>query len=134
MKFLFVLFLFITGGGLAPSRKKVIQIDIASLVNARPVTTFTKGKLITWTKGIDGNGKADGYLTQSAALFKGDMKAHALPDNSVNAANHLHPDILLHYNNSDAVHNQARFVSGEGDFFIYLRNKLINSILIKQIY
>jgi hypothetical protein len=99
-------------------KSKVIQIDVSYLLNARPVTTLTNGKLISWTKGIDGNGDGDGYLTHSAAEFNGDKDAHALPDNPVFAANTDHPEIKLHYNNTDSAHNQARFVSGEGEFTI----------------
>ena len=47
----------------------VIQFKIASVLNARPVTILNNGKLITWQTGIDGGGKGDGYLTQSAAAF-----------------------------------------------------------------
>ncbi|MFI5162321.1 MAG: hypothetical protein ACHQHN_13665 [Sphingobacteriales bacterium] len=99
-------------------KSKVIQIDISSLLNARPITTLTSNKLISWTKGIDGGGDGDGYLTQSAAEFNGDKDAHALPDNPVFAANAQHPEIVLHYDNADSIHNQARFVSGEGEFTI----------------
>src|SRR3954447_10339157 len=67
----------------AAQSKKVVQIDITALLNARPVTTLKKGKLTTWTKGIDGNGLADGYLTKSAASFVGDKEAHALPDEAL---------------------------------------------------
>src|SRR5450432_1083194 len=97
---------------------KVIQFDVTGLLNGRPVTTLTKGKLITWTKGIDGNGLADGYLTQSAAAFNGDKDAHAVPDEPLIPANEKHPEILLHYNNNDEKGNQVRFVSGAGEFTI----------------
>ncbi|HTE01335.1 MAG TPA: hypothetical protein VK668_18745 [Mucilaginibacter sp.] len=101
-----------------PQKSKVIQIDISALLNARPVTTLTNGKLISWTKGIDGNGDGDGYLTHSAAEFNGDKDAHALPDKPVFLANAHHPEIALYYNNTDSTHYQARFVSGEGEFEI----------------
>jgi hypothetical protein len=101
-----------------PQKGKVIQIDISALLNARPVTTLTSDKLISWTKGIDGNGDGDGYLTRSAAEFNGDKNAHSLPDNPVFPANMQHPEIMLHYANTDSVHNQARFVSGDGEFDI----------------
>jgi hypothetical protein len=101
-------------------KSRVIQIDISALLNARPVTTLTGNKLIIWTKGIDGNGYGDGYLTQSAAEFNGDKDAHALPDNPVFAANAQHPEIMLHYDNADSVHNQARFISGEGEFAVHV--------------
>jgi hypothetical protein len=86
---------------------KVIQFDIGNVLNARPVTTLTHNKLVTWKKGIDGDGLADGYLTLSAALFNGDIDLHALPDNPVFSANSSHPEIKLHYSNTDSLHNQA---------------------------
>ena len=98
---------------------KIIQIDISGLLNARPVTTLTANKLISWTKGIDGNGDGDGYLTHSAAAFNGDKDAHALPDNLLFSPQmHNIPKIILHYDNADSIHNQARFVSGAGEFTI----------------
>ncbi|WP_184544599.1 hypothetical protein [Mucilaginibacter sp. FT3.2] len=95
---------------------KTIQINIDTLLNARPVTTFANGKLASWTKGIDGNGQGDGYLTMAAALFNGDKSPHALPDNPLIAPTSLHPAIKLHYNNGDSISSQARYVSGEGEF------------------
>jgi len=91
---------------------QVIQFDIYKILNARPVTTLTGGRLITWKKGIDGNGMGDGYLTMSAALFNGDKEAHALPDDPVFAANASHPEIKLHYSNKDSLHYQACAISG----------------------
>jgi hypothetical protein len=91
---------------------KVVQIDLSKILNARPVTSLTNGKLIPWAKGIDGNGLADGYFTMSAALFNGDKGPHALPDNPVFAANASHPEILLHYSNNDSLHFQACGIIG----------------------
>jgi len=99
-------------------KNRTVQIDISSLLNARPVTTLNVNKLVGWTKGIDGNGDGDGYLTHSAAEFNGDKHVHALPDNPVFPANAQHPEIILHYDNADSIHNQARFVSGAGGFTI----------------
>jgi hypothetical protein len=102
----------------SPAHKKninVIQFDIAKILNARPVTTLRNGKLIPWAKGIDGNGLADGYLTMSAALFNGDKDPHALPDNPVFAANASHPEIKLHYSNSDSLNDQACAIAGAGE-------------------
>jgi hypothetical protein len=101
-----------------PQKSKVVQVDISNLLNARPVTTLTDNKLVSWTKGIDGNGDGDGYLTHSAAEFNGDKDAHALPDDPLFAANADHPEIKLHYNNINGTHSQARFVSGAGEFTI----------------
>jgi hypothetical protein len=91
-----------------------VQFDLNKILNARPVTIVANHRLVTWTKGIDGNGLADGYLSQSAALFNGDKGAHALPDNPVFAANSSYPEIMLHYSNNDTLHNQACSIAGEG--------------------
>jgi len=99
-------------------KPKVIQIDVSSILNARPVTVLNHGKLIGWTTGIDGGGSGDGYLTMASALFNGDKSLHALPDKPVFAANNFHPEIKLHYSNSDTVSNQSHNVAGEGEFTI----------------
>ena len=96
-------------------KNKVIQFDISHILNARPVTTLTNNKLVTWKQGIDGGGKADGYLTYSAAIFNGDVDPLALPDNPVFPANEFHPTIKLHYDNKDAVNNQAFSLVGAGE-------------------
>ena len=104
MKILILIFAIIllkADGALSQQKNnEVIQFDISKILNARPVTTLYKNKLITWSKGIDGGGIADGYLTISAALFNNDKNPHALPDNPIFPANESHPEIKLHYSNS----------------------------------
>jgi len=92
---------------------KVIQFKIASVLNARPVTILNNGKLITWQTGIDGGGKGDGYLTQSAAAFNHQDSTHALPDNALFPATEAHPEIQLHYSNGDSVNYQTCNLAGE---------------------
>jgi hypothetical protein len=92
---------------------KIIQLDIIKLLNARPVTVLTDNKLITWNKGIDGNGIGDGYATYSAAVFNGDKAPHALPDDALIAANDSHPEVKLHYSNRDTLNKQACNIAGE---------------------
>jgi hypothetical protein len=111
--FIFAIYLLYIPGSQTPENNAV-QFDLNKILNARPVTVVTNHRLVTWTKGIDGNGLADGYLTQSAALFNGDKDAHALPDNPIFAANSSHPEIALHYSNNDTLHNQAYSITGEG--------------------
>jgi hypothetical protein len=129
IKWLLILFLIVICSGFSP-QKQAIQIDISSLLNARPVTTLTSGKLVSWTKGIDGNGDGDGYLTHSAAEFNGDKDAHALPNDPVFKANAQHPEIALHYNNNDSKSYQARFVSGEGEFEIKVPKQHYSAIYL----
>jgi hypothetical protein len=96
--------------------EKVIQINLDKVLNARSVTTLTNGKLVTWTMGIDGGGIADGYLTMAASQFKGDKNPKALPDNPLFPATDKHPEVLLHYSNSDSVSNQTVAVTVAGSF------------------
>ncbi len=100
---------------------KVIQIDVSAVLNARSVTTLSKGNLTTWTTGID---KEDGYLTMASARQGGDADPHALPDNPLIPASTSHPAILLHYSNDSETQDQTRCLPDSGDFsFKVLRNK-----------
>jgi hypothetical protein len=110
--FVFLLFSSVSSG----KKEQVVQINIDKILNARPVTTLTDGKLVTWTKGIDGNGEADGYLTMAAALFNGDKDPKALPDNPLFTPTDKHPEVLLHYSNHDGVSKQAVAINGTGSF------------------
>lgn len=96
-------------------RSKVIQVDISSLLNVRPVTTLTNGKIVPWTKGVD---RENGYLTMSAAKFNGETDPKAIADDPLILATSHHPAILLHYNNSDAAKPQAMLVADTNAFTI----------------
>lgn len=104
-------------GSVRSAGEEVIQVDVSALLNARPVTTLTNGKLVSWTRGIDGGGRGNGYLTMAAALAVGDKNPKALPDNPLFPASGLRPEMLLHYSNDDGVKNQARAVEN-GEFTI----------------
>lgn len=119
----FIFCILINIGAYSQQPGREIQINIDTLLNARPVTTLTKGKLVTWTKGIDGDGQGDGYLTMAAALFNKDIAPHALPDNPHIGATTKHPSITLHYKNKDGINPQARYVSGVGNFGFYVPQK-----------
>src|SRR6266478_1032815 len=73
----FILICLLTG--LSTHASNVIQIDVRPILTGRAVTTFTDSKLVPWTKGVDGRGRADGYLTMEAAIANGDTNANALP-------------------------------------------------------
>src|SRR5271170_5197035 len=88
------------------------------LLNARPVTTLTGGKLVSWLGGIDGGGRGDGYLTMAAARANGDLEPHALPDAAIFPATARYPEIALHYANDDGEGKQAYALSGAGEFAI----------------
>jgi|SRR5665213_2546441 len=125
MKQLFIpIFLIFGFTGAKAQHRRVIQFNIDKLLNARPVTVLNHNGLVSWTKGIDGGGMADGYLTQSAALFNGDKNPHALPDNPIFEANGSHPEIKLHYSNSGSNSNQACVITGAGEVeFTVLKGK-----------
>ncbi|AYL98788.1 hypothetical protein [Mucilaginibacter celer] len=110
-----ITYAFFVLGASAQQNKKNIQVNINKLLNARPVTTATDGKLQNWTIGIDGAGKGDGYLTATAASLNGDKNTNALPDNPLIPSNSHHPEILLHYKNGDAG-NQAHNIAGVDSF------------------
>lgn len=116
MKQLFIpVFLIFGFTGAKAQHRRAVQFNIDKILNARPITVLSNSQLVTWTKGIDGNGLGDGYLTRSAALFNGDNNPHALPDNSLFGANSSHPEIKLHYPNSGSNRNQACAIAGAGE-------------------
>lgn len=96
----------------ARHQTQTVQFDISKILNARPVSTLKNNHITKWTTGIDGGGLGDGYLTFSAALFNGDKEPHALPDNPVFGATDKHPEIKLHYSNSDSAHSQTCNIKG----------------------
>lgn len=101
----------------APARADTtVQIPVASILNCRPVTTFTGGKISTWTIGIDGNGNSDGYLTAAASAFMGDKGLKSLPDSGIIHADARHPEVVLNYSDADSARFQGRYVRGTGDF------------------
>jgi hypothetical protein len=117
-KYLFIGLVFsslIICAGYKYQTNKVIQVDISSLLNIRPVTTLTNGKLIPWTKGVD---RENGYLTTAAALANGETNPKAIADDPLIPANEHHPAILLHYNNNDGSKNQAMLLADTNSFTI----------------
>jgi len=113
MKSAIVLLAVMVYGVAQPRHDKVVQFNIERILNARPVTTFSSGKLTTWKNGIDGGGNGDGYLTKSAVAFNGDAAAHALPDDPLIPADGYHPAIQLHYANNDSLNYQACRMRGD---------------------
>ncbi len=87
-----------------------VQVNVTSLLDARAVTTFSNGKLYTWSKGIDGNGGSDGYITHSAAVFLGRTDVLTLPDSALFPANANHPAMILNYSNSDSTGFQTHYL------------------------
>ncbi len=96
----------------------VIQEDVSTLLTGRAVTTLTEGKIVPWTKGIDGKGLGDGFMTESAAAANGDKDVKALPDDGCFKATVSHPFVRLNFTDGDAKSPQTRSVEGEGQFTI----------------
>ena len=96
---------------------EVVQLDVRLVLDGRAVTTLTgTNALVPWTKGIDGGGHADGYMTAEAAAVNGDLNAHALPGDGSFAANDAHPFVKLNFSNADGKNPQVRSVARAGEF------------------
>jgi hypothetical protein len=109
---------------------EVVQVDVRLILTGRAVTTFTDGKLVPWTQGVDGGGRADGYLTLEAAVANGDQHAKALPDDGCFAANAVHPFARLNFANADGKNPQIRSVTGAGGFSIPVPDKRYQRMMI----
>ena len=94
---------------------KIIQINVDDLLNVRPVTTLTHGKLVVWDKGVD---RENGYLTMAAALFNKETNPKAIPDDPLIPADQHHPAILLHYANNEGTKSQAKLLADTNSFTI----------------
>ncbi len=82
-----------------------VQFEMGGLLNARPVTTVSNGKLVPWVESLDGTGS--GEATMAAGKLMGDALPKALPDDGRFPANDRHPEVLLHFSNSDATGKQV---------------------------
>jgi hypothetical protein len=93
----------------------VVQIPIDALLNGRPVSTFTDGKVIPWTAG-QGLDAMDGLVTSAAEKALGQTGV-ALPDDGTLAADADHPEAVLHFSNAaGATSLQTYFLNGPGNF------------------
>jgi hypothetical protein len=101
----------VIGFFISTSLADTIQVNIKSILNARSVSTFSNGKIYTWTKGIDGGGSADGYITHSVAVHQ-NYTGHTLPDSARYPANSKHPLMILNFSNIDSTGPQTHYLSG----------------------
>ncbi len=93
----------------------VVQIPIDALLNGRPVSTFTDGKVIPWTAG-QGLDAMDGLVTGAVEKTLGQTGV-ALPDDGTFAADADHPEAFLHFSNDAlAASPQTHFLNGPGHF------------------
>jgi hypothetical protein len=116
--------------GLSVQALEVIQVDVRPILTGRTVTTLTGGKLVPWTKGVDGAGLADGYMTSAASIVNGDKNAKALPDDGCFKANAVHPYVRLNFTNADGKGAQTRSVQGEGEFAFPVPGKRYTRMLV----
>jgi hypothetical protein len=116
--------------GLAVQASEVIQVDVRPILTGRAVTTLTDGKLVPWTKGIDGGGRADGYMTLEASVVNGDKNAKALPNDGCFTATKTHPFVRLNFTNADDKRPQMRSVEGEGGFLFPVPGKKYQRMMV----
>jgi hypothetical protein len=116
--------------GLSLRASEVISVDVRPILTGRAVTTFTDGKLVPWTQGIDGGGRADGYLTLEASIANGNTNARALPDDGCFAATAAHPSIRLNFTNADGKNPQTRGVTGDGGFTFAVPEKHYQRMMV----
>jgi hypothetical protein len=95
----------------AASGADTVQVNIKSILNGRAVSTYSNGKIYTWTMGIDGGGHGDGYGTHTAALhLTPPYTGHTLPDSALYPANANHPTMILNFSNSDSLGQQTHYL------------------------
>jgi hypothetical protein len=116
--------------GLSVRASEVIQVDVRPILTGRAVTTLTGGKLVPWTKGVDGGGRADGYMTLAASVANGDKNAKALPDDGCFPATAAHPFVRLNFSNADGKGFQIRSLDCEGSFSFPVPGKRYKKMLI----
>jgi len=109
---------------------EVIQIDVRPVLTGRAVTTYTDGKLVHWTEGVDGGGHADGYMTREASAANGDTNTLALPGNGTFEATAAHPLVRLNFSNQDGTGFQSRGVQGAGSFAFSVPSHRYQSMLL----
>ncbi|HEY1662032.1 MAG TPA: hypothetical protein VGI03_06395 [Verrucomicrobiae bacterium] len=122
--------LFYALAGLLIQAAEVVQIDVRPVLTGRAVTTVTDGKLVSWTQGVDGGGRKDGYMTVAASIVNGDTNANALPDDGCFQATASHPLVQLNFNNADSKAPQTRSIEGEGGFTFSVPDKRYQRMII----
>jgi hypothetical protein len=111
----------------AAAADEVVQVPIDSLLDGRPVTTWTAGQIVTWTVGVD---DTDGLMTATAEAQLNETGV-ALPDDGTFAGDATHPEIVLHFSNAaPAAAPQAHYVMGAGQFDIPVAEGAYTSVFL----
>jgi hypothetical protein len=126
----FCAMLFCLAPGLLIQAAEVVPVDVRPVLTGRAVTTLTDGKLVPWTQGVDGAGRADGYMTREAAVANGDTNAHALPGDGCFKATATHPEVRLNFTNADGKGFQTRGVEGAGEFTFAVPGRRYQRMLV----
>jgi len=92
---------------LSNSTSTAVQIDVKSLLNARPVITYTNGKIVPMSGGIDA-GSYSAEATLEAAVQLKNANPIAMPNDGKYAANARHPEVILNFSNADGTSPQVR--------------------------
>jgi len=102
------------GAPTAPaSNSAAVQVDVSKLLNARVVTTLTGGTVVPLQTSIDGAG---GIATQAAATSLNGKAETAVPDDGTFPANADHPEVVLHFSNTDGTGFQVHRMPHEEEF------------------
>ncbi len=97
----------------AAAADTVTQLPLDSLLDGRPVSTFSAGKVVRWTTGVD---QQNGFAT-NAAIAALKQTGPGLPDDGAFPANSEHPLMVLHFSNAaPASDPQAHVVPAAGSF------------------
>ena len=106
-----------------------IQFDISSMLNSRPVMTYTSGKLVTYRNGNGFEGTFGSLMTRFAANKAGISNPHALPDSAIIIDPSI-PKIKFYYSNYDDSGNQVFQRTDTGYFSIPVPQRKYSKILL----
>jgi hypothetical protein len=111
----------------AAGADQTVQVPLDSLLEGRPVSTFTGGAIVQWTKGVD---QSNGFATSAAVAALG-QTGPGLPDDGTFPANSDHPNMVLHFSNTaEASSGQAHIVPAAGSFSFEVPHATYSKLLL----
>ncbi|HTM46767.1 MAG TPA: hypothetical protein VL137_17550 [Polyangiaceae bacterium] len=103
------------GAAQANAADTVVQIPLTGVLDARSVSTFTAGAIVTWDLPTDGGNLQNAFATKAVAMQTGTPPEHALPDDGVFPADTRHPEVVLNFSNTaDAMAPQTHLIEPMG--------------------